>query len=71
MTKICLDNLRLPLEMYDRACVTGNRRSYRVSVTTKGLGMREDLASGLTHRAALDAAIELQRLLIANRKLTT
>lgn len=71
MTKICLDNLRLPLEMYDRARIAGNRRGYRVSVITKGFGIQEDVAHGLTHEAALDAAIELNRLLIANRKLTT
>jgi len=71
MTKICLDNLRLPLEMYDRARIAGNRRGYRVSVITKGLGIQEDVAYGLTREAALDAAFELNRLLIANRKLTT
>lgn len=72
MTKICLDNLTLPLGDYDRASVgRGAGGKYNVNALTKGLGVREQVAHGLTHRAALEAAVELNRILIAHRKMTT
>ena len=71
MTKICLDNLRLPLSDYDHAQIrrAPPAREYTVYAVTRGLGVREPVARNLTHHEALEAAVELNRILIAHRKM--